>query len=136
MWIRLAMVGEVEFVPDILTVYYGTHGSVTRTHARDADRYVLPMVRRNIERRRHDLAQSEIRYILAVRYSTLGRNLYREGAVIRGAALIFRAILMGHNIGQNLCYLLTASPPVRQLKDMLRRRQPLAITPPRSGTTA
>ena len=135
MWIRLAMVGEIEFVPDILTVYYGTPGSVTRTHARDADRYVLPMVRRNIERRRHDLSQSEIRYILAVRYTTLGRSLYRDGVVIRGAALILRAILLGYNIGQNLCYLLTASPPVRQLKRRLRRRLSLTTAPPVSGTT-
>jgi hypothetical protein len=120
MWIRLAMAGEVEFVPDVLTVTHEMPGSVTKTYASQTDRYVLPMVRRHIERRRHDLSKGEIRHILGVRYTSIGRNLYRHGAVGRGAVLLAKAILLRHRIGENLWYLIVASPLAQTAKRLGR----------------
>ena len=120
MWIRLAMAGEVEFVPDVLTVIHDTPGSVTKTYAAQTDQYVLPMVRRHIERRRHDLSNDEIRHILGVRYTSVGRTLYRNGVVIRGAVLLVKAILLRHRIGENLWYLIVASPLAQVVKKLVR----------------
>ncbi len=120
MWIRLAMAGDVEFVPDLLTVLHDTAGSLTKVYAAQADRHVLPMVRRNIERRRHDLSNDEIRHILGVRYTSVGRNLYRNGLVVRGAVLLIKAILLRHRIGENLWYLIIASPPALVVKKLVR----------------
>jgi len=120
MWIRLAMAGEVEFVPDVLTVMHDTPGSLTKVYAARTDRYVLPMVRRHIERRRHDLSKDEIRHILGVRYTSVGRILYRNGVVIRGAVLLAKAILLRHQIGENLWYLIVASPIAKIVKQLGR----------------
>ncbi len=119
MWIRLAMAGDVEFVPDVLTVIYDMPGSATKTYATQTDRYLLPMVRRHIERRRHDLSKDEIRHILGVRYTSVGRTLYRNGGVIRGAVLLAKAILLRHRIGENLWYLIVASPTAQGVKKLV-----------------
>jgi glycosyltransferase involved in cell wall biosynthesis len=120
MWIRLALAGEVVFVPDILTVVHETAGSLTRRYADSADRYLLPMIRRHVEQQRHRLSRREIRAILGERCATVGRNLYASGAVLRGGLLLARAMLLGHHVSDSLWYLVTASPPLRTVKRMLR----------------
>jgi glycosyltransferase involved in cell wall biosynthesis len=121
MWIRLALLGEVIFLPEVLTVVHDTAGSLTKVHADKADRYMLPMIRRHIEQQRSRLARSEVRAILAERYTTVGRNLYVSGALLRGVNLLLCATLLGHAVPENLWYLLTASPPARCLKRQARR---------------
>jgi glycosyltransferase involved in cell wall biosynthesis len=120
MWIRLAATGEVEFVPEILTVVHDTAGSLTKVYADKIDRYVLPMIRRHIEQQRHRLSRREIRAILGVRYATVGRNLYFAGSLVRGANLLLRAALLGHRVAANLWYLITASPPAKAAKRLAR----------------
>ena len=44
MWIRLAMMGPVDFVPEFLTTVHDTAGSLTKVLAERADKYVLPMI--------------------------------------------------------------------------------------------
>jgi glycosyltransferase involved in cell wall biosynthesis len=116
MWIRLAMEGDVEFVPDLLTIVYDTPGSLTKVYAGYTDRYVLPMIHRHIARRRRDLSKQEIRHILGERYTNVGRTVYRSGATIRGAVLLLRAITLRNRIGENLCYLIVASPLAQAMK--------------------
>jgi glycosyltransferase involved in cell wall biosynthesis len=116
MWIRLATIAPVEFVPEFLTTVHDTAGSLTKVYARKMDRYVLPMVRRHVERQRHRLSAGEVRRILAERYAAVGRNLYRAGAHLRGMALLMRAAVMGYHVGESLWYLFAASPPARVLK--------------------
>jgi glycosyltransferase involved in cell wall biosynthesis len=128
MWIRLAMAGEVEFIPDLLTVTHDTPGSLTKVYAAQTDQYVLTMVRRHIERRRHDLSNGEIRHILGARYTSIGRTLYRNGLVIRGAVLLIKAILLCHQVGENLWYLIVASPPARVVKKLVRGRTAMLST--------
>ncbi|HET7879358.1 MAG TPA: glycosyltransferase family 2 protein, partial [Acetobacteraceae bacterium] len=120
MWIRLALLGEVMFVPDVLTVVHETAGSLTKRHADTADRYLLPMIRHHVDQQRHRLSRREIKVILGERYTTVGRNLYAAGAARRGALLLAHAMLLGHHVLDNLWYLLTASPPSRTVKRMLR----------------
>jgi glycosyltransferase involved in cell wall biosynthesis len=116
MWIRLAIKGRVEFVPEFLTTVHDTAGSLTKVYARKIDKYVLPMVRRHIERQRHKLTPEATNAILGERYAAVGRNLYRAGALVRGVSLIMRAAARGHHVAENLWYLGAASPPARALK--------------------
>ncbi len=116
MWIRLAVTGEVVFVPEILTIVHDTAGSLTKTYADTSDRYVLPMVRRHVEQQRHRLADREVRAILSERYAAVGRNLYSAGSLGRGSVLVLHAMLRGHRVIENLWYLITASPPMKATK--------------------
>ena len=119
MWIRLALVGSVILVPEILTIAYDTAGSLTKVYADKIDRYMLPMIGRHVDAQRHRLSRREIREIWGERYTSIGRNLYAAGSFGRGAALILQGISHGHSIGSNLWYLLTASRPVRTLKRLI-----------------
>jgi len=121
MWIRLALAGPIEFVPEVLTIVHDTADSLTKVYADRIDRYVLPMIRRHVEQQRHRLSRDEVNAILGERYATVGRNLYFAGSLARGATLILRSALQGHEVGANLWYLLTASPPARALKRLVHQ---------------
>jgi hypothetical protein len=134
MWIRLAMAGEVEFVNDYLTIAHDTPGSLTKTYVKHIDEYVLPMINRHIASRRSDLSREEIRHILGDRFSLIGRNLYRNGSLLRGSWLLLRAIALGEHRSQNLWYLVTASPPARLMKRLIKPRSRTGL-PSRHGRT-
>ncbi|MGC2416038.1 MAG: glycosyltransferase family A protein, partial [Stellaceae bacterium] len=120
MWIRLAAAGEVEFVDEFLTVVHDTPGSLTKVYRKDEDKYSLQVIRRHIALQRKYLSDDEVRHILRERYTALGRNIYRAGRLWRGGRLLVKAIALGGHKGENLWYLLTASPPARIVKALLR----------------
>lgn len=120
MWIRLSMTGEVEFVLEYLTTVYDTAGSLTKVYADKADKYVLPMIRRHIEQQRHRLSDAQVKEVLGARYTSVGRNLYLTGSLVRGTQLIMRATAMGHHVQENLWYLAAASPPAKTVKRLVR----------------
>ncbi|HLY89110.1 MAG TPA: glycosyltransferase [Acetobacteraceae bacterium] len=119
MWIRLAIIGAVEFVQEFLTTVHDTAGSLTKVYAHKVDTYVLPMIQRHLAEQRSRLSDSEIRGILGDRFTSVGRNLYLTGSILRGAALIGRAVMLGDQIPENLWYLAAASPPARILKKLV-----------------
>ena len=109
MWVRLALHGPVGHVNIQGTRVHATPGSVTRTAPRCDATYLIPMVKRHLGAQRHRLSAAEIDRILGARYTTIGRNLYRNGDLLAGADLLFRAMLRRHRIRENV-------PPVRCLK--------------------
>lgn len=120
MWIRLSMTGEVEFVHEYLTTVYDTAGSLTKVYADKVDKYVLPMIRRHIEEQRQRLTSEQVSEVLGARYTSVGRNLYLTGSLVRGTALILRAMAMGHHVRENVWYLAAASPPAKAIKKLVR----------------
>jgi glycosyltransferase involved in cell wall biosynthesis len=121
MWIRLAAAGEVEFVDEFLTVAHDTPGSLTKIHQKNEDKYGLRVILRQITIQREKLSDAEIRHILCERYTSMGRNIYRAGRIWRGGRLLVKAITLGGHKAENLWYLVTASPPARIAKALLRR---------------
>ena len=119
MWIRLASIGEVEFVNEILTIAHDTPGSLTKVYRKDEDKFTLRVIRRHLNAQRMRLSDNEIRYILQERYTSLGRNIYLAGRIWRGGWLLLRAIALGAHRRDNLWYLITASPPARLAKKVL-----------------
>jgi hypothetical protein len=119
MWIRLALTGAVEFVHDFLTTVHDTAGSLTKVYAHKVDTYVLPMIQRHLAEQRSRLSDKEVRGILGDRFTSVGRNLYLTGSVVRGTALILRAMGLGDQVKENLWYLAAASPPARAVKRLV-----------------
>ena len=119
MWIRLALIGPVDIVPEFLTTVHDTAGSLTKVYATRVDRYVLPMIRGHMQRQMHRLTADDVNRILGERYAAVGRNLYQAGSLKRGASLIMRAVAMRHNVQENLWYLAAASPPARTVKRLV-----------------
>ena len=121
MWIRLALAGEVGFVPQVLVRVHDTPDSLMKRYGVREDKFLLPMIREHLSRLTSRLSRREIRQILGHRYAGTGRNLYRRRPG-RGAALIFRGMLLGNRPLQNLTYLIWAAPPVARIKMYLRSR--------------
>ena len=108
LFIRLALRGEVVVLPEALATYYYRHASYSVAYAGDHAQIVLGMVRHYLAAESRRLSRSERRYILAQRYSRLGRNLIAAGARARGARLILEAACLGSVTIENLSALLHA----------------------------
>ena len=134
MWIRLATVGQIEFIGEYLTIVHDTPYSLTKVFAKKIHEYVLPMIKRHIAAHRDKLSDEDVRTILGERYTSVGRNLYGTGAMVRGASLTLQAVRLGSHVGQNLWYLLAASPPAVALKRLIRGTTGAAVAPPRQPT--
>ena len=121
MWIRLAMLGQIVFLSEYLTIVHDTPYSLTKVYAEKIHEYVLPMIERHIAVHRDKLSKQDVRTILGERYTSVGRNLYTTGVVWRGAELMMRSISLGVHVRGNVWYLLAASPPAAALKRLFRR---------------
>ncbi|MFO1056638.1 MAG: glycosyltransferase [Dongiaceae bacterium] len=121
MWIRLALLGEVHFVPEFLVRAYDTPDSLTKRYARRTAELVLPMVARHVAAQRHRLSEREVRQIWGSRYTWVGRSLYLTGHVMAGSRYLAAAMIMGHHVPANLWYLVSAAPPARWLKQRVVR---------------
>jgi glycosyltransferase involved in cell wall biosynthesis len=119
--IRMALAGEVGFVDEVLTTMHKQPTSLSLGAKAREDETVLPMILRHVEALRRRLGGRELRQILGARYTQIGRNVYLARPAA-GARLLARAICHGSEPGANLWYLVTASPPLRRLKDLIRRR--------------
>jgi glycosyltransferase involved in cell wall biosynthesis len=122
MWIRLALAGAVGHVDDLLVVRHDTAGSLMKRYAAREAEFILPMIERHVAAQAHRLSATERRHILASRYATVGRNVYRASACLLGLRLLAKASLLGHDPGGNAWYVLTASPAARQLKRLFSGR--------------
>jgi glycosyltransferase involved in cell wall biosynthesis len=129
MWIRLAMEGEVEFLPEYLTVAHDTPGSLTKTYVKEMEGATFPMLLRHLERCKADLSRQEVRAILCERYKSVGRNLYIHGRALRGYFLLLRSLFLGAPAGETLWHLMVASPPARAAKRLFRREPEVRAKP-------
>jgi len=119
MWIRLAVVGEVGSVQEILVKAYDTPNSLTKKYAARVAEFVLPMIERHIAAQRAFLSDDEVRRILGERYTVIGRSIYVGGNALLGLRFLLWAIAKGDRISENIQYLVAASPPSRCLKGCL-----------------
>jgi glycosyltransferase involved in cell wall biosynthesis len=120
MWIKLALLGEVGFVPADLLRVHDTPGSLMKRFGSREVEYTIPMVRRHLYRVGGRLSAAERRDVLRNRYANSGRNMYANGESVRGAGLVLRAVFLGHRRLENLAFLVTASPLLRPIKQILR----------------
>src|SRR5215469_8405632 len=108
MWIKLALNGDVGFIPEVLIRVHRTSDSLMSRYGAREDEFGLPMIRKHLSGLASRLSKREIRQILAERYARIGRNIYYRGRPIRGAALVLHAMLLGNRPLENLGYLISA----------------------------
>ena len=91
MWRRLALAGAVGHVDEALVLRHDTAGSLMKRYAAREAEFILPMIERHVAAQAHRLSATERRHILANRYATVGRNVYRSGACLLGLRLLAKA---------------------------------------------
>jgi len=122
LWIRLAAAGSVGFVDQVLVTVFEQRSSLTAVYAGQIAHYVTAMVDANLQALQERLTATERRQILGQRYTFIGRNLYLGGNLWQGLAYIAAGMRRGDRLAENLWYLITASPPARLIKNLIRFR--------------
>ena len=117
--IRVALTGAVDHVDEVLTRTHTQPTGMSHQSWRKDIEIGWPVIRSHIEAQSHRLSQSERRSIYGQRYARLGRNVYREAPLL-GAGFIIRGALHGEEPLRNLWHLVSASPPMRALKAIIR----------------
>lgn len=102
LFIRLAMAGRVQALPEALGIYHWMPHSYSTGHAARQAADVIAMVRAHLRRLGDRLSPAEQRAILGRRYERLGANLMDSGARFRGAWLLLRAVAVGRHPLRNL----------------------------------
>ncbi len=119
LFIRLALIGSLEYVHEKLTRQHEREVSLSTWNLDDLLTYTLPMIEKHIASLQERLSDSEIRRIRGERLSRFGRVAYAGGDVGAGMQLIRRSILLGYRPLENLYYLTIASPPAIRFKKWL-----------------
>jgi glycosyltransferase involved in cell wall biosynthesis len=105
MWIRLALTGEVEVIPDVLVNVYFRPSSLMRTHLRGELDFVLPMIQHHVETLSQRLDGKERRRILGGHYFEIGYRLYQQGLHRLALPLFWRSLLLGFRVAKSLTFL-------------------------------
>ncbi len=116
LWIRLARLGRIGYVEEVMTRVHDTPGSLSKRRANEGVVYALEMIDRHIKAAAGELTAAEIREIYAERSASLGRNAYEAGETILGMRLLLDSIRLGRPALPVLAYLLSASPLGRLAK--------------------
>ncbi len=122
LFIRLALEGEVGFVDEVLVTLHKQPESFSTTNISREHETVLPMIVGHCRTLSSRLGRAEMRAILGVRYSQVGRNVYRTSP-LTGLLLLAKAICYGAEPATNLYYLLTAAPWSQRLKRWIAGRR-------------
>ena len=116
LWIRLARLGEVVYLPEPLVLVHDTPGSLTKKNAHDELTHLLPMVLRHIDAYRGEMKEEEVRFVLRSRFGRIGRNAFGNGLYGPGLGLILGAVRRGDSLADNLWFLLANAPPSKALR--------------------
>jgi glycosyltransferase involved in cell wall biosynthesis len=124
LWIRLSLRGHLGYLDEPLVHVHVTPGSVsgvdTVLGARQQVQVTLPMIRRHVTQQQGRLSRQDVRRILGERLCRVGRAAYSYRQYADGLRMVLEAIGLGYRPGENLLFLLVASPPARWLKRWLR----------------
>ena len=122
MWIGLAVLGEVGFVPEDLVLIYKNPGTLMSRYPLAAYQNLLPAVRRHVDANRAKLTATEVRTILGKRYREAGVGLYKNGLAWLGLACVLRSLLYGYDMASG--WKVLASCSLRAvLSALVSRRQ-------------
>jgi hypothetical protein len=120
MWIRLALMGEVGYVPETLVLVYSTPNSLSKANIRKQSDVVLPMILTYVERNRARLTDAGARHILATRYGKAGRVAIVAGEIGYGLSSLAKAMNNGAS-GLEAAVFVVRATIVGALKGLLRQ---------------
>jgi len=116
MWIRLALIGSLGYLPENLVRVHLRADSLSSWALSDLLIYTLPMIERHLSDQRHRLSDQEVRQILGERLNRFGRVAYVRGDLVSGFRLIARSMLLGYRPTESTLYLFRAAPPLTWVK--------------------
>ncbi|HEX3810930.1 MAG TPA: glycosyltransferase family 2 protein [Rhizomicrobium sp.] len=119
LWIRLALTGDLGYVPRSFVRVHVRENSLSAWELSDQLIYTIPMIQRHVRSLHDRLSKSDLRRILGERFGRLGRVAYARGALRTGLSLIVRSILLGYRPLESLYFLASAAPPAIWLRRQL-----------------
>lgn len=99
LWIRLATVVRLIYVPETLARVHVRPGSLSSYRGQDQSRFVLPMIERHLMALANRLTPQEVRAIRGERLSNAGRIAFAQGDVVRGTGFMLQAWHAGNRPG-------------------------------------
>ena len=121
MWIRLALLGRVDFIDESLVRVHMRPESLSSSGFKDQVTFTLPMIWGHLQALKPRLGEREIRTIYAARLGQVGRNACAHREFVLGLSLIAKAIGNGDSPFQNLYHLAGLTPPIRWLRNALHQ---------------
>lgn len=95
LWIRLAMLGKVRVLKDILINYTDSTDSLMKRHLRQTQTIVQPMLEKHMLTQRSKLSSGEVRHIRGTQSFQMGCNLFFAGAFLPSIPPFFKAVYFG-----------------------------------------
>jgi glycosyltransferase involved in cell wall biosynthesis len=121
MWIRLALLGPVDFIDESLVRVHMRPASLSSSGFHDQVAFTLPMIWGHLQALKPRLCDREIRAIYAARLGRVGRNACAHREFVLGLSLMAKAIGMGDSPFHNLHHLAGLTPPIRWLRTVMRQ---------------
>ncbi|GGC97052.1 glycosyltransferase family 2 protein [Undibacterium terreum] len=95
LWIRLAMLGKIRVLKDILINYYDSTDSLMKRHLWQTQTIVQPMLERHLVTQYSKLSSSEVRHIRGTQSFQMGCNLFFAGAFLPSIPPFIKAAYFG-----------------------------------------
>ncbi|HTD05639.1 glycosyltransferase family 2 protein [Undibacterium sp.] len=95
LWIRLAMLGKVRVLKDILINYYDSTDSLMKRHLWQTQSIVQPMLEKHLVKQHNKLSSSEVRHIRGTQSFQMGCNLFFAGAFLPSIPPFLKAAYFG-----------------------------------------
>lgn len=105
LWIRLATLGKVAILPDILVSYYDTANSLMKRHSGHTGGIVTPMLEQHISAQGHRLSTDEIRHIRGYQAFQMGCNLFFAGNHLESIPQFRKAAAYGARPLKSMLYI-------------------------------
>ena len=105
LWIKLAAIGKVSVINEVLTHYYDSAGSLMKRHSSETNSIVAPMLEKHISAQKSRLSKFEQRVIRGRQAFNMGCDLYFSGAYLQSINAFYRAIIHGEKPMKSLLYI-------------------------------
>jgi len=96
LFIKLALIGNVNYINKVLVEYNDTENSLTKREFISEGDYLLPMIERHVMANLNRLTTQEVREILGSRNFDVGVNLYCADQFVRCLPYFLRALMHGY----------------------------------------
>ena len=95
LWIKLALIGKVRVLKDILIHYYDSAGSLMKRHHAQSQSIVFPMLEKHLIAQQDKLSTKEIRNIRGQHSFQTGCNLFFSDEYLASIPVFFNALTQG-----------------------------------------
>jgi len=105
LWIRLALLGKVCVLKEILIKYFDSNGSLMKRYYAQSPMIVLPMLEKHLLQQKDKLSVSEIRQIRGQQSFQTGCNLFFAGEFLACIPAFIKAVFKGARPVKSLTYI-------------------------------